>query len=308
MVRQKIVHCGRGTKTYYREVDIIMGKSTPRQRGKKRKKSLPKQERLNFKNSVRHLHQLFKANFNGYDYRVDLTYDDCWLPDSLGAGRRYVNSYLTKVNSMRKKKGLAPAKWIAVDEGFDGSGRPHHHLIISGGLDRDTMERLWYTGRGKNAVSLGMTKTERLRFDNNGIEGLVKYITKQALKDYQDRGTEGQLSLADIEGTEVAAEEIVSQSTGSRRRWRQSKNLIQPHEKINDHAYSRKEILKLVMQPADCEDTKKFFEGRYQGYALDTCRCEYNPVTGTWGIYLTMHRKQEKDTGQQRKKKGVAAA
>ncbi len=27
MVRQKIVHCGKGTRTYYREVDIIVGKS-----------------------------------------------------------------------------------------------------------------------------------------------------------------------------------------------------------------------------------------------------------------------------------------
>ena len=25
MVRQKIVHCGKGTRTYYREVDIIEG-------------------------------------------------------------------------------------------------------------------------------------------------------------------------------------------------------------------------------------------------------------------------------------------
>lgn len=308
MIRQKTIHCGKGTKTYYREVDITMYKNTPRQRGKKRKPSLPKQERLNFKNSVRHLHQLCKSNFTGYDYRVDLTYDNNWLPDSLEAGRKYVDSYLRKVNSMRSKKGLAPARWIAVDEGFEGQGRPHHHLLISGGLDRDMMESLWYTGRGKNAVSLGMTSTERLQFNHDGIEGLVKYITKQALKDYRDKQTEGQLSLADMEGAGVAAEEIVSQSAGSRRRWRQSKNLIQPHEKVNDHAYSRKEILKLVRQPADCEDTKKFFEGRYEGYALDTCRCEYNPVTGTWGIYLTMHRKQEKDTGHRRKKKEVAAA
>ncbi len=268
MIRQKTIHCGKGTKTYYREADIIMYKNTPRQRGKKRKPSLPKQERLNFKNSVRHLNQICKTNFNRYDYRVDLTYDDCWLPDSLEVGRRYVDSYLRKVNSMRRKKGLAPAKWIVIDEGFDGSGRPHHHLLISGGLDRDTMESLWYTGRGKNAVSLGMTSTERLQFNHDGIEVLVKYITKQALKDYRDKQTEGQLSLADMEGAGVAAEEIVSQSAGSRRRWRQSKNLIQPHEKVNDHAYSRKEILKLVRQPADCEDTKKFFEGRYGKVSL----------------------------------------
>ena len=37
MIRQKTIHCGKGTKTYYREVDITMYKNTPRQRGKKRK-------------------------------------------------------------------------------------------------------------------------------------------------------------------------------------------------------------------------------------------------------------------------------
>ncbi len=295
MVRQKIIHCGRGAKTYYREVDILMGKSTKRQRGPKTKRSIPKQERLNFKNSQRHLHQLCKSNFTGYDFRVDLTYDDDWLPDTLEMGRKYVDSYLRKVNSMRKKKELSPARWIAVDEGFDGSGRPHHHLLISGGLDRDTMESLWYTGRGKNAVSLGMASTETLKFNNDGIEGLIKYITKQALKDYKDKGTEGQLSLADL-GADVSEDDIVNPSSGSRRRWRQSKNLIQPHEKTNDHAYSRRDIIRLVRQPADCEDTKKFFEDRYKGYALDTCRYEYNSVTGTWSIYLTMHRKR-KDTG-----------
>lgn len=298
MVRQKIIHCGRGTKTYYREIDIHMGKrgqGRKGQRGPKIMKSLPKQERLNFKNSQRHLHQLCKCYFMGYDYRLDLTYNDKWLPDSLEMGQKLVDSYLRKVNARRKKKGLSPARWICVDEGFDGHGRPHHHLLISGGLDRDTMESLWYTGRGKNAGSLGMASTETLKFNSEGIEGLVKYITKQALKDYKSRGTEGQLSLADLD-KDVAEEDIVSPSSGSRRRWRQSKNLIQPHEKINDHAYSRKDIIRLVRQPADCEDTKKYYENKYKGYVLDTCRNEYNEVTGTWSIYLTMHRK-DKDTG-----------
>lgn len=297
MVRQKTVHCGKGTKTYYREVDIIMGKAAPRgRRGPKAKRSLPKQQRLNFKNSQRHLHQLCKSNFTGEDYRLDLTYDSRHLPSTLEAGRKYVDSYLRKVNGMRKKKGLPPAKWIAVDEGFNGQGRPHHHLLVSGGLDRDTMEGLWHTGRGKNAESLGMASTERLKFNNEGIEGLVKYITKQALKEYTDGKTEGQLSLADLENAGVSADDIMDPSSGSRRRWRQSRNLIQPHERVNDHAYSRRDIIRLIRQPADCEDTKKFFEDRHKGYALDTCRYEYNGVTGTWSIYLTMHRKQEKDT------------
>ena len=295
MVRQKTIHCGKGIKTYYREVDILMYKSTPRHRGPKMKRSLPKQERLNFKNSQRHLSQVCKSSFTGYDYRVDLTYTDEWLPGSLKIGQKYVDSYLRKVNSMREKKGLPQARWVCVDEGFDGHGRPHHHLLISGGLDRDTMESLWYMGRGRNAESLGMVRTEKLKFSNDGIEGLVKYITKMVLKDYSDKGTEGQLTLADL-NADVSAGDIVNPSSRGKRRWRQSRNLVQPHEKINDHAYSRKEIMKLLRRPADCEDTKRFFEVKHKGYVLDTCRYEYNSVTGTWSIYLTMHRKR-KDTG-----------
>lgn len=41
MVRQKIVHCGKGTKTYYREVDIIMGKKTSGHRGAKGRGASP---------------------------------------------------------------------------------------------------------------------------------------------------------------------------------------------------------------------------------------------------------------------------
>lgn len=301
MVRQKTIHCGRGTKTRYREVDIYMYKDTPRQRGKKRKRSLPKQERLNFKNSQRHLNQLAKTNFTEQDYRIDLTYTDDHLPATLEEGIKRVDGYLRKVNRMRKKKGLTPAKWICVDEGFEGSGRPHHHMLCSGGLDRETMESLWYTGRGKNAESLGWASTEALHFNNDGIEGLVKYITKQAMKDYKNTKTEGQLSLADIEDAGVSMGDIISPDAGGKRRWRQSRNLIQPHEKINDNAYSRRQIIQILRQPSDCEDTKQFFENRYSGYALDTCRYAYNSVTGTWSIYLTMHRKQEKNVDKSEK-------
>lgn len=298
MVRQKIIHCGKGTKTRYREVDIslIVGAKKNGQRELKKNKSLPKQERLNFKNARRHLNQLVKSNFSDYDLRIDLTYCDEYLPDSLEKALKYFNSYINKVNRERKKRKLAKAKWICVDEGFGKEGRPHHHLLISGGLDRDTMERLWYTGRGRYAKSLGLVKAENLHFNNEGIEGLVKYITKQSLKEYKDTRTKGQLSLADVDKSDITMGDLISDEvTNGRRRWRQSKNLIQPHERIKSNAYSRKQIMKLVMSPPDCENTKRFFEHRYKGYVVDTCRYVYNDVIGIWSIYLTMHRKQGAD-------------
>ena len=48
----------------------------------------------------------------------------------------------------------------------------HHHIILSGGVDRSELETLW----GK-----GYANTKRLQFTQNGLAGLSKYIVKQPL-------------------------------------------------------------------------------------------------------------------------------
>ncbi len=296
MIRQKIIHCGKGTRTRYREVDIYYYKKTVRGKGGRKNKSRPEQEKLNDKNARRYINQLVKANFFVDDYRLDLTYDDEHLPGNKDDADRMVENFLKKIKRRRAKLGLDPIRYIWIDEGFDGEGRPHHHLLINGGLDRDTIEGMWVKGRGKNARSIGYARVERLRFNNGGIAGLVRYMTKETLREENRKSgaTEGQLTLADASGGEITAADLLGEGVpGGKKRWRQSQNLVKPHERTRDRAYSNKEIRKIVSCPPDCEDTKKLFESKYEGYVLDTCRFEHNEVTGKWGIYLTMHRKDD---------------
>lgn len=295
-IRQKIIHCGKGIKTRYREIDIYYYKKTPRSRGDRKKKSRPEQEKLNDKNSRRYINQLVKANFFVNDYRVDLTYDDEHLPRNEEEANKLVNNFLKKIKRERAKLGLGPVRYIWINEGFDGEGRPHHHLLLNGGLSRDVIEGMWVKGRGKNAKPIGYTCVERLRFNNEGIVGLIKYMTKQTLKEENRKAgaAEGQLTLADASGGDITMADLLGDGVpGGKKRWKQSKNLIKPHERTRDRAYSNKEIKKIVSRPPDCEETKKLFESRYEGYALDTCRFEHNEVTGAWSIYLTMHRKED---------------
>lgn len=298
MVRQKITHCGRGTRTHYREVDIYCYRHVPRSRGKRRHESTPAQMELNNRRSRRYFHQLIKSNFTDCDYRMDLTYDDEHLPASREEAVKLVTNMLKRMARLREKMGLEPMKWICVEEGFENGGRPHHHLIISGGIDRDTLEAMWTKGKGRSAEALGYVRVEHLRFDNEGIEGLVKYITKQTLKSEKERAgaTAGQLSLADVEGGGIDEDDLIGGGLPKgKKAWRSSHNLIKPHERTRDNAYSRRDVEKVVSCPPDCEDTRRLFEARYKGYALDRCRYAYNEVLGMWSIRLDMHRKEGPD-------------
>jgi hypothetical protein len=289
---QKTTHCGMGSHTRYREVDIYFYEQPLKgKRGRKGKESRPAQKRLNERNSVRHFHQLVKSNFFNDDYRIDLTYDDEHLPKSLKEGVNNTINFIKKLQRTRKKLGLEPLKYIIVDEGFDGTGRPHHHMIANGGIARELIESMWKKGKGKNAESLGMVRVEKLRFDKGGIEGLVLYITKQTRKDEERRAgaTEGQMNLADVDG-DISYDDLLGDTKG-RRKWRASKNLIQPHERVRENAVSRKQVIRMINSPSDCEDTKVFFEKRNPGYILDTFTYVPNPLTGIGTIHATMHRK-----------------
>lgn len=288
MIRRKTILCGMGVKPKYLEADVYYYMNVPHTKRSKRKRvTVPKQEKLNYKNAIRHLNQLLKTNFTDDDYRLDLTYSDDNMPATLEDAIRMVSNYLKKVKRRRVKEGLPPLKYIWVDE-MGKSGRIHHHLIISGGIDRSEMEAMWTLRKKKgetHAKSIGYCNCEKLKFDDKGIEGLVLYITKETFKNLRDE-TEGQVSL-----DEWLSDKEAQEREKGKKRWKQSQNLIKPRERVRENAYSRRKVQKLVELPNDCEEVKKFWEKEYQGYALDECRKEYNQVTGMWSIYVMMHRR-----------------
>lgn len=142
-------------------------------RAAKAKASREAQKNLNNKNRIKNLVRLVNANFCKRDYIVHLTYEDGYLPTEERAKKDMVN-YLERVKRRRKKQGLPPLKYIYVTE-FVPEGertkkvRIHHHLIMSGGLDRDEVEGLWGKGR---------CRVDRCQPDDFELTGFAKYISK----------------------------------------------------------------------------------------------------------------------------------
>lgn len=141
--------------------------------GKRRKKCKPSSEilaRSNQRRAEKRITRIAHANFSREDVALHLTYSQ--EPESLEEAKRDLQNFLRRVKRARRKAGLLDLKYISCTELGKKRGRVHHHLIINGGLDRDTLEGLW----GK-----GYANSKRLQFNENGITGLTRYMGKDRL-------------------------------------------------------------------------------------------------------------------------------
>lgn len=170
----------------YREKRIVSGRyleaeiypvslhETQKSRKQKSKQSRPKQQNLNDKNAKKHLTRLINSNFDNRDLAVHLTYKPGCIPADLDQARRDIANYIRRIRGYRKRHGLPELRYIAVIECRDASSarksiRIHHHMIMSGDMDRDEVERIW---------SMGRSNADRLQPDETGYTALAKYITK----------------------------------------------------------------------------------------------------------------------------------
>lgn len=164
----------RETKYYcgdYLDVDIYpVFKKTKNRSGRYRPTS-EMQARLNHSNAVRKLERLIHCNFTTADYALHLTYAQDKLPHDAESAQKDVQRFLRRVRRWYKSQGQE-LKYICVTEKGKRTSRVHHHLIVSGGVDRSELERLW---------GMGYANTKRLQFTKNGVAGLAHYITKQPL-------------------------------------------------------------------------------------------------------------------------------
>jgi len=169
--REKRIYSGKVLEV---EIYYVSEKERKRPRREKTKESAPKQKNLNDKNAKKHLIRLINTNFTDNDLSVTLTYDDDNYPASEEDAKKDVVNFLRRVKRHCKKNNLPNLKYIAVIEYKDPSEhqkkvRIHHHLIISGDIDRDEVEKLWKKGRAN---------ADRLKADENGYEALARYISK----------------------------------------------------------------------------------------------------------------------------------
>ena len=128
--------------------------------------------RANARNARKYFERKMNANFCDRDYRIDLTYAGDELPDAAQA-QRDVQNYLRRVKYACRKQGLPQPKYMGVSEGKrEGSRqkRVHHHIVISCGLSREELERIWRKGR---------VRTDRLQADRFGYSALAHYLLKE---------------------------------------------------------------------------------------------------------------------------------
>lgn len=163
-IRESVYVCGD-----YMEADIYPVFQAPGKRRAKCKPSSAVQEKLNQRNAERKITRIAHANFTQEDVAVHLTYET--PPESLEQAQRDLYNYLRRVKRRMKKQGIE-LRYISCTELGKKSGRVHHHVIMSGGLDRDVLEEIW----GK-----GYANSKRLQFADDGITGLTRYIAKDRL-------------------------------------------------------------------------------------------------------------------------------
>ena len=249
----------------YRETVLVCGdyihgevhptwRESGRRRGRFRETS-EQMKRLNERRARIRLTAMIHANFRKGDYALHLTYTTDQLPETPEAFERDVRNLMARLRRLYAREGRE-LKYIVV-RGWSGRGRPHLHILLSGGVDRDRIEEAW----GK-----GFANADRLEFTETGLADLSTYISGQLVEGKADDG-------------HVRAK--------GARRWSGSRNLVKPVERVNMARYSREAMEEI----ADAGAAQEIFARRYPGYWLaEFPDIRQNPVTHAWDMSFTLYR------------------
>lgn len=166
-----------------------------------------RQRRYEDRQSVEHFVRLLNTNFGPEDIHLTLTYQG--TPPNWERGAKDVRNYLRRVKRERVKRGLPEMKYVKVQEDQEDGElkRMHHHLVISGGISREELEKLW----GK-----GYANADRLQPTEEGLRALGVYLLKN-----QRQGRYA-------------------------RRWQGSRNLKQPKVRISNSKLSTRRVRELA--------------------------------------------------------------
>ena len=131
------------------------------------------------------------------------------------------------------------AKYIYVLEYGQEHNRLHIHLVLTGGITRADLEKLW---------GLGDTKADALRFEKDGLTALAKYLTKGGESD--ERPTW--------------------------KRWSGSRNLEQPTVTQRDGQLSHRKMAALCLDGGDADYLEILVDGyEMADFSLDTTQDIY---------------------------------
>ena len=216
----------------------------------RRQQTSKAQQIANNERSRLKLIQLVEANFTEKDLSIGLDYAGKEPePEKVD---RDLKTFFEKVRRKRRKEGLPELKYIAAiggdempSKGYSGK-RPHVHVIMNGGIDRDDLEKMWKHGRAN---------CDRLQPRDEGLGGISVYFTKQM----QDRPPKKGV-----------------------KKYRTSKNLIHPEPKGRDVKIANSRVRRIAY---DFENqAKNVMEKLYPGYVLQQCSVRYSDVVP--GVYI----------------------
>ena len=208
------------------------------------------QQKANDARSRLRLIQLVEANFTAEDLAIGLSYGgEAPTPERID---RDLANFFAKIRRRRKARGLGDLKYICAiggDEmpaaGYSGK-RPHVHVIMSGGMDRDEIEKLW---------GHGYANADRLQPGETGLAGIATYFTKQMQDRPRKKGV---------------------------KRYRTSRNLEQPVKRSRDAKMTNARVRRLAYDFQN--QAREIMEKLYPGYALQDVKVKYSDVVP--GVYI----------------------
>ena len=191
-----------------------------------------------------------EANFTEEDLAIGLDYaGQAPSPERVD---KDLKNFFEKIRRRRKQRGLPDLKYIAAiggDEmpaaGYSGK-RPHVHVIMNGGIDRDEIEKLWGHGHAN---------THRLQPRDEGLGGIATYFTRQM----QDRPPKMGV-----------------------KKYRPSKNLIRPEPRSTDAKMPNGRVRKVAYGFEN--EAKAVMEKLYPGYVFQQCVVRYSDIVP--GVYI----------------------
>lgn len=227
--------------------------SIPMGRRKKKGSSSKAQQRLNDRNTIKHVTRLVHTNFTPDDMWATWTYKDGKLPADPEQAKKDMQNFIRRLKRWLKKQPQYKdyeLKYIYVTEFDDGSGkktRVHHHMITNF-PDRDIAEDLWNGG--------GRVQTRRLQPDDFGLEGLVRYV----LKDKKKNPT---------------------------KRYTISRNMKKPKVTIADSKMTRRRAEKIATEEVSAQG---LFEKMYKGYKFNDIEVKFSEFVSGAYLYVRMKR------------------
>jgi len=235
------------------EIQIYPVFQPPGVRRKKCRESSEIQKRINERNSRNALTRIAYLNFSQADLALHLTYSA--EPENVEAAERILDNYIKRIRRRYRKLGIE-LKYIKRTE-RGKTGRVHHHLFLTGGIDRDELEALWGHGR---------CNSRRLQFEGDGIDGLAAYISGAGkTKEKRQRETF--------------------------RRWSCSKNCLRPEEEIVDGRMDN-DAADALGEAAEMGLGYNVFEDLYPGWECVSVEAVRNELNRGWYTYAVMRRRE----------------